>query len=198
MCSLCSKNRPDTTAPAFAGDTAMVSELEPGPLQSVAEAWETPLHSPCPAFDPPLESVLAAQVATCRHVPNQCRQEFADILGRLLFKVKAPTWEAMYALMVLPKLNLRAAARRGGAHQKQLALDIARRLELFRQGGFRDLWAEATRTSQTKKTTVRTRSGAARELEGDLHPGTVAVIRGLVEEGALAKAAKHFQQGRRG
>ena len=29
-------------------------------------------------------------------------------------------------------------------------------------------------------------------MEGDLHPGTVAVIRGLVEEGALAKAAKHL------
>ena len=124
----------------------------------------TPLSSPCPIFDPTLDTILMAPIPTCRHVPNACRQDFASVLGHLLAEVvTAHTWEAVYNLLVFPKLVLRHAKRGGQMHQKQLASDVSRRLQLFRQLELHSLWAEAA-ASHAPKATVRTRAQKDQEI----------------------------------
>ena len=151
----------------------------------------TPLTEPCPSFQPSIYDVLSLPIPTSRHIPAPCRQGFSETLGNLLTRVaQRPTWEALYGLFVLPKLVLQAGRRRVKAHVKQQAIDIGRRLEMFHLEKFDQLWAEASLSNRAKPA-VRTRL-QMKQGDHDLSPGTVEVIRGLVEEGALAKAAKHL------
>ena len=97
----------------------------------------TPTSEPCPSFSPRLEEVLAHPIPTARHVPRPCRLDFSETLGKLLWEVaNRPSWEAVYALCVLPKLVLHQGRRRGEAHPKQQAVDVTRRLTLFQLHDF--------------------------------------------------------------
>ena len=94
------------------------------------------MSQPCPTFTPTLDEVLTLPIPTTRHVPGPCRQTFSETLGNLLASVAHhPSWEAMYGLLVLPKLVLQVGRRGGKAHLKQLAIDVGRRLTLFRRRG---------------------------------------------------------------
>ena len=155
----------------------------------------TPMTSACPTFAPTFEEIMGAQVPTMRHLPSGCRHEFADLLGQLLMRVaRHPTWEAAYALVALPKMVLGTCNRRGRQHVRQVQLAVARRLSMFAEGRTAELWAEAT-SRMPKGTKPRTR---ARECAGpkandlDLPASVVTTIKGLVEEGALSKAAKQL------
>lgn len=67
---------------------------------------------------------------------------------------------------------------------------MERRVTLFDEQMYEQLWSEATK-KRVPKQRVHTRQYRV-QAECDLPPRTVEVIRGLVEEGALAKAAKHL------
>ena len=104
--------------------------------------------------------------------------------------VKHQSWESLHQLQCFPKLVLRAPKRAGKSHAKQVAHEISRRLHLFNLGELATLWGEATTTVLRGKPT-RTRA-QTKAQEGSLPRSVVQTIRGLVEEGALSKAAKHL------
>ena len=152
----------------------------------------TPLTNDCPNnLLPSFEEVLAARISTVRRIPGACRRGVAACLCSLVSAfTQNPSWESLHSLQCFPKLVLRAPKRAGKAHTKQLAADIARRLRMFEAGHVATLWTEATTVLQRDKP-IRTRA-QAKETEGQLPRGVIQAIRGLVEEGALSKAAKHL------
>ena len=177
-------------APGEAGSDPVPFPERPVQPQHV-QPKGTSLNAPSPLFQPPLDELLQAQIPTVRHLPNACRREFAEVLGELLASLaEEPTWEAVYGLMALPKLVLRAPNTRADSKPSNLSLDIARRLRLFRSGAWPSLWTEVrpARTEGPKRRPL-TRSRSNQET---LPPSVVDTIKGLVEEGAFSKAAKHL------
>ena len=152
----------------------------------------TPCNQPMPMLSPPLAELLAANIPTMRHIPNACRRDLSVTLGELLAGLTAhPTWELFHNLMCLPKLVLGIPKRRGQAHRRQAAADVTRRLCAFRRGDLSALWVEALRRP-SKSTTQRPtrRSTRADEDPSDMPEAAVTLIKALVQEGALSKAAE--------
>ncbi len=194
-CKSCTNRaRPATGggARAATADEAFPRRAAPDMLMP---AGGSPMTGPCPEFKPSFEEIMGAQVPTMRHLPSGCRHEFADLLGQLLLRVaRSTTWEAAYALICLPKLVLGTGNRRGRQHVKQVQLTVSRRLRMFAEGRVAELWAEAT-ARLPKGTKPKTRAGEAageKANDLDLPASVVATIKGLVEEGALSKAAKQL------
>ena len=102
------------------------------------------------------------------------------------------SWENVLKWVAFPKLVLRAAARGGKAHPKQVVGDVERRIRLWREGGLQLLWEEASLKDTRRTEGVKTRAAVQQAAEESLPKGVVETIRGLVEEGALSKAAKHL------
>ena len=152
----------------------------------------SPLNAPCPpGLVPSFEEILGARISTIRHIPNACRDAVATCLASLLQAfLHKQSWEALHRLQCFPKLVLRASKRAGKAHTKQTAMDISRRLRMFEAGHISNLWAESQTILQRDKP-ARTRA-QVKEQEESLPRSVVQAIRGLVEEGALSKAAKHL------
>ena len=158
----------------------------------ISSSPSTPLTTACPStLLPTFSDILAARISTVRHIPGACRRGVAASLSSLISAfVHCQSWEALHRLQCFPKLVLRAPKRAGKKHAKQLALDIARRLRLFEANQMATLWVEATTVVHQAKPT-RTRA-QVREQQEALPKSVVQTIRGLVEEGALSKAAKHL------
>ena len=123
-----------------------------------------------------------------------CRTAVTNELARLVSEGAAPvpTWEALHRLMCFPKLVLRSSGKGGRKHQRQVALDLDKRLRLFQTGQLDVLWAEARAlvAKKPKDQPARTRAHAKMEEDGIMPPSQVGAIRALVEEGALSKATK--------
>ena len=108
--------------------------------------------------------------------------------------VNEPSWEALHALFCAPKLILRAVTTRGPQQSHLLSQEIGRRIALFWDRKLLDLWKEATPgpgMSHRPKTRRMTREEAD-DLTEALPASVINGVRGLVEEGAFAKAAKHL------
>ena len=154
----------------------------------------TATTGPCPRLEPSFEEVLSAPTPTIRHIPGMCRPTVAAELARLVREVAVPvpTWEALHRLMCFPKLVLRSSGRRGRKHQRQVAHDLESRLRLFQTGQLGALWAEAKAMAERKprEAPARTRAQAKMEEDGTMPESQVEMIRALVGEGALSKAAK--------
>ena len=143
---------------------------------------------------PCFADVLSATIPTVRHIPAMCRQSVAAELARLVNEVAVPvpTWEAVHRLTCFPKLVLSSSGRGGAKHQRKAAHDMEQRLKLFQTGQLSQLWAEARARTQGRPVVAprRTRGRARIEEDGTMPESQVESIRALVEEGALAKAAK--------
>ena len=82
---------------------------------------------------------------------------------------------------------------KGGKRFQQpakLAQEIQRRLDCFQAGKVSDLWdsIDIANTSTRRSRRIRNKT----KEDDTLSPSTVSTIRGLVEEGAFAKATKHL------
>ena len=104
--------------------------------------------------------------------------------------VTGQTWESLHRLLCFPKLVLRNALRKGKAHPRQAMVDVERRLKLFLAGSLEALWKEMD--VSTTKRRPKTRGQALAEDSKQLTETDKRTIVGLVEEGALSKAAKHL------
>ena len=157
------------------------------PPQPPSQPGGTRLGDLMPPFKPCIEEILMAQAPTLRHVPAAVRVDLAATLGAILHELaEAPTWEGVYRYVALPKLVLRELPRGGKSHHGQAAEVVRRRLGLFREGRYEALW-----DAPDERRKPRTR-GQAKVGEFELSKASVDTIRGLVEEGALSKAAKHL------
>ena len=105
--------------------------------------------------------------------------------------VRRPTWEGLHRVFLAPKVLLGIRQRGGQQHRREVELDNSRRLLLWDNGDFLTLWCEAQGRCAHRTAGVQTRSQLHTHAER-LPSSTVAVIRGLIEEGALSKAAKHL------
>ena len=142
---------------------------------------------------PPLSEVLSLGVATVRHIPSRLERRVGHCLGKCLKRlVEEETWEALSDWVSFPKLILRAPQRGGKGHRKQAELAMEKRLDQWEAGIRKDLWDE-TLTSVSKPKGNGPETRAQDEEDNDTLPKkTIEIIRGLVEEGALSKAAKHL------
>jgi hypothetical protein len=147
---------------------------------------------PCPALVPSMAEVLSARIGTARHLPGSCVGPVGRTLTALLWAMQGddPSWEDYHRWACFPKLVLRAGARKGKGHRNQLGADIRGRLGLWEDGKLESLWAAAlvaTKRDDSGK------PGKPRAAPGPGDPGLsrgeIESIRGLVEEGALSKAA---------
>ena len=159
----------------------------------------TSLDGPAPAtLSPTIDEVLQYSVSTVRHLPNAAIRPVAVLLEALIQDLVArPSWETAHRFFCFPKLVLRAG-RGGKGKGAQTAVDIARRVRLFERGDIALLWSElqtATPARGQKTSRPTTRSQTTREegtVDEQLPKAVVEAIRGLVQEGALSKAAKHL------
>ena len=189
QCPFCPHRNIDTTSASSSTTAPCPAIPHPAPSTSVIG---TPLSLPSPPFSPTFDDLLKAPIPTIRHLPTATRRQFATLLGDLLYKVATnPTWEALYALFALPKLTLWAPKTRKAKSTLFLAAEIKRRFVLFEANNWEALWAEADLTVAPPKNRARTRA-LARQEEDSLPSSVVDSLRGLIEEGAYAKAAKHL------
>ena len=159
----------------------------------------TPLDGPAPdSLKPNIDEVLQYSVSTVRHLPNAAIRPVAILMETLIQELVAgPSWETAHRFFCFPKLVLRAG--HGGKDKgAQTAADITRRVRLFEKGDIALLWSELqtatpARGKKASRPTTRsqTRSGD-NEADDQLPKSVVETIRGLVQEGALSKAAKHL------
>ena len=155
------------------------------------DGLHTPLNEACPPLRPSFEDILGVRISTVRHIPSACRASVASCLASLVEAfIQKQSWEALHRLQCFPKLVLRAPRRAGRTHAKQTAIDISRRLRTFQSGQLDSLWTESLTTLQRDKP-ARTRA-QVKDQEDSLPRSAIQVIRGLIEEGALSKAAKHL------
>ena len=104
------------------------------------------------------------------HVTSAARAAFAAIIGDALFSLaKEPTWEALYTLCCAPKLVLRAVTASGAQSTGLLSHEIGRRIRLFQNGQFQQLWGEAD-CGGDKGHRPRTRRFAQEEEEDTTGP----------------------------
>ena len=114
----------------------------------------------------------------------------AQMLGELR---QTPTWEGLLRWTAFPKLVLRAAARRGTRHPKQAQEEVARRLRLWSAGLLDELWLEAEQAGAKRAPPGATTRKRQTDEEGPALPrSVVTAVEGLIDEGALSKAAKHL------
>ena len=92
----------------------------------------------------------------------------------------------------MPKLTLWAPRGRKARAPLQMSNDVNRRLRSFADGNVPALWQELSIAYPPSATKARTRTSAYRGDDDTLPEIVVAGVRGLVEEGAFAKAAKHL------
>ena len=135
-----------------------------------------------------------------RHLPNAAIRPVAALMEVLIKElVDGTSWETAHRFLCFRKLVLRAG-RGGKGKGAQAAVDIIRRVRLFEKWDIAVVWSEiqtatlargkkTSRPNTRSQTTARTGEEDAR----DQLPGSVVdTIRGLVQEGALSKAAKHL------
>ena len=194
-CSFCA-NKARHRSNVGESNGAAVNEALGSPAPAIRPQSGTRLTDPCPVFKPTIDEVLRARLSTARQIPNPCRRDFAHLLGQALVTLaEEPTWEATYQLMTLAKLTLWVAPQKGSAHPRHLQLEIQRRFRLFEDGAYDTLRTEATLGMKPDGTRPRTRLATRQQQDTtleDLPQQTVDTIRGLVEEGAFSKAAKHL------
>jgi len=93
------------------------------------------------------------KIPTARHVLGPCHHAFSTALAHHLTLIaQSPTWEALYRLLVLPKMVLQAEQRRGKAHQQQQAIDVERWLSVFDEQKYEQLWSKATKKTPAQAT----------------------------------------------
>jgi hypothetical protein len=191
VCAFCATRSRRQTPAQQADSSSLTGPLLPNPPPLPTSG--SPLTGPCPSFEPSIQTVLLAPVTTIRHIPPSARREFASALGSLLLQVtQHPTWEGVYHLFVMPKLTLWAPRGRKAKAPLQMGNEINRRLRSFADGNLSALWQELGIVYPPSATKARTRASAHRGDDDTLPESVVAGVRGLVEEGAFAKAAKHL------
>ena len=102
------------------------------------------------------------------------------------------TWEAVWLWFIFPKMVLRASGRGGNSHKRENEINISKRLALWKERKFGDLWDDLKASIKPHSSKRKTTSDSAEEDPEKNSARSCDIIRGLVEEGAFSKAAKHL------
>ena len=155
----------------------------------------TPLRADWPGHST-LQDVMSLQKPLLRHIPKGALHawglEYARLLSNLLHH---QTWESLRDVIAFPKLTLGLPHRGGAKHKDELAREVKRRLDRFREAGFEALWQETkgrstiTRKRQpSKRAPASVQDKVARLSEDNF----VSALEGLMQDGAFSKAVKHL------
>ena len=178
-------------AGGYAEDGSSPVPSLPAPPRPPLASQGTHLSHPSPEWASRLQRVLVLPAPTIRHIPSAAQAGVAQALEGVLADFLAHlTWETWFRAMAFPKLVLRAA-RGGRGHLRQLASELDRRLRLWRSGSLDLLEQELLTSLADRPGAVKTRA-RQQESEEEVSPATLATIRGLLQEGAPGKAAKHL------
>ena len=151
---------------------------------------------------PAIYDVLQHPATTIRHIPSAAILSVAVLLESLILDLVAhPSWETAHRFFCFPKLVLRAG-RGGKGKSAQSAADIVRRVRLFENADLALLWSELQIASPVRgvkphRPTTRSQTsvpGTSSDPQAadQLPQSMVDTIKGLVQEGAMGKAAKHL------
>ena len=143
-----------------------------------------------------MQEVMSLQKPLLRHIPKGVLHawglEYARLVSDLLHR---QTWEALTEVLAFPKLTLGLPHRGGAKHKDELAREVKRRLDRFREAGFAVAWQEskgrsvAPRKRQPSKRAPASVQDKVARLSDE---NFVSALEGLMHDGAFSKAVKHL------